>query len=42
MASRRFHPAFTKELLAPLSEVLEAIYDHIVQHGTLPPPASEQ
>jgi DNA-binding MarR family transcriptional regulator len=30
-----------KELLAPLSEALEAIYDHIVQHGTLPPPTSE-
>jgi hypothetical protein len=30
-----------KELLAPLSEALEAIYDHIVRHGTLPAPASE-
>jgi hypothetical protein len=25
----------------PLTEALEAIYDHVVQHGTLPAPASE-
>jgi DNA-binding MarR family transcriptional regulator len=37
-----FFGGLPKELLAPLSEALEAIYDHIVQHGTLPPPASEQ
>ena len=30
-----------KELLAPLTEAREAIYGHIVQDGTLPPPKSE-
>ena len=33
-----FFGGLPKELLAPLSEALEAIYDHIVEHGTLPPP----
>jgi hypothetical protein len=28
-----------KDLLAPLKEALEEIYEHIVQHGTLPAPA---
>jgi DNA-binding MarR family transcriptional regulator len=36
-----FFEGLPKELLAPLSEALDAIYDHIGQHGTLPPPASE-
>jgi DNA-binding MarR family transcriptional regulator len=33
-----FFEGLPKELLAPLTEALEAIYGHIVQHGTLPPP----
>jgi DNA-binding MarR family transcriptional regulator len=36
-----FFEGLPKGLLAPLTEALEAIYDHIVEHGTLPPPASE-
>jgi DNA-binding MarR family transcriptional regulator len=35
-----FFGGLPNELLAPLSEALEAIYDHIVQHGTLPAPGS--
>ena len=27
--------------MVPRSEALEAIYDHIIEHGTLPAPASE-
>jgi len=34
-----FFGGLPKELLAPLSEALEAIHEHIVQHGTLPAPA---
>jgi DNA-binding MarR family transcriptional regulator len=41
LVRRLFFGGLPKELLAPLSEALEAIYDHIVQHGTLPAPASE-
>ena len=36
-----FFEGLPKQLLAPLSEALETIDDHIVQHGTLPAPASE-
>jgi DNA-binding MarR family transcriptional regulator len=36
-----FFEGLPKERLAPLSEALEAIYDHVVQYGTLPAPASE-
>jgi DNA-binding MarR family transcriptional regulator len=36
-----FFGGLPKELLAPLSQALEAIYDHIVEHGTLPAPASQ-
>jgi len=36
-----FFEGLPKEQLAPLTEALEAIYDHVVQHGTLPAPASE-
>jgi hypothetical protein len=36
-----FFEGLPKERLVPLSEALEAIYDHVVQHGTLPAPASE-
>ncbi len=36
-----FFGGLPKEMLAPLSEALEAIYDHIVEHGTLPAPTSE-
>ena len=33
-----FFEGLPRELLAPLTEALEAIYGHIVQYGTLPPP----
>jgi DNA-binding MarR family transcriptional regulator len=33
-----FFGGLPKELIAPLSQALEAIYDHIVEHGTLPSP----
>jgi hypothetical protein len=33
-----FFGGLSKELLALMSEALEAKYDHIVQHGTLPAP----
>lgn len=33
-----FFEGLPKESLAPLTEALEAIYSHIVEHGTLPPP----
>jgi DNA-binding MarR family transcriptional regulator len=36
-----FFGGLPKEQLAPLSDALEAIYDHILQHGTLPAPACE-
>jgi DNA-binding MarR family transcriptional regulator len=36
-----FFEGLPKGLLVPLTDALQAIYDHIVQHGTLPPPASE-
>jgi DNA-binding MarR family transcriptional regulator len=37
-----FFGGLPKELLVPLSQALEAIYDHIVEHGTLPSPVAEQ
>lgn len=37
-----FFGGLPKELLGPLSEALEAIYDHIVRHGTLPAPAPDR
>ena len=36
-----FFEGLPKELPGPLTEALEAIDDHVVQHGTLPAPASE-
>lgn len=39
---RLFFGGLSKELLTPLSESLEEIYEHIVQHGTLPAPTSER
>src|SRR4029077_11484704 len=36
-----FFDGLPKELVAPLSEALEAVYAHVVEHGTLPAPASE-
>ena len=36
-----FFGGLPKELLGPLSQALEAIYEHIVRNGTLPPPASD-
>jgi DNA-binding MarR family transcriptional regulator len=36
-----FFGGLPKELLVPMSQALEAIYDHVVEHGTLPAPASE-
>ena len=41
LVRRLFFGGLPKELLVPVSEALDAIYDHIVQHGTLPAPASE-
>jgi DNA-binding MarR family transcriptional regulator len=41
LVRRLFFAGLPKELLAPLSAALEAIYEHIVQHGTLPAPVSE-
>ena len=41
LVRRLFFGGLPKELLAPVSEALDAVYDHIVQHGTLPAPASE-
>ena len=35
---RLFFGGLSKELVAPLCEALDAMYDHIVQHGTLPAP----
>ena len=37
-----FFGGLPEELLAPLSQALQAIYDHVVEHGTLPSPASER
>jgi DNA-binding MarR family transcriptional regulator len=36
-----FFGGLPKELLAPLGQALEAIHDHVVEHGTLPAPAPE-
>src|SRR5579863_5621078 len=36
-----FFGGLPKELLAPLGQALEAVYDHVVEHGTLPAPTSE-
>jgi DNA-binding MarR family transcriptional regulator len=41
LVRRLFFGGLPRDLLGPLSEALEAIYDHIAQHGTLPPPAPE-
>jgi hypothetical protein len=35
-----FFGGLSKELVAPLCEALDAIYDRVVQHGTLPAPGS--
>ncbi len=40
LVRRLFFEGLPKELLFPLSTALEAIYDHIVHHGTLPAPRS--
>ena len=37
-----FFGGLPKELLAPLSQALEAIYDHIIENGTLPSRGAEQ
>jgi DNA-binding MarR family transcriptional regulator len=39
LVRRLFFAGLPRELLAPLTEALEAIHDHTVQHGTLPAPA---
>lgn len=41
LVRRLFFGGLPKDLLDPLSEALEAIYDHVVQHGSLPAPTSE-
>jgi DNA-binding MarR family transcriptional regulator len=40
LVRRLFFAGLPKDLLSPLSEALEAIYDHIVLNGTLPAPTS--
>ena len=42
LVRRLFFGGLPRELLSPLQAALDAIYDHIVQHGTLPSPASER
>lgn len=37
-----FFGGLPRELLAPMSQALEAIYVHVVEHGTLPAPTSER
>lgn len=37
-----FFGGLPKDLLAPLSAALEGIYDHIIEHGTLPAPAADR
>jgi DNA-binding MarR family transcriptional regulator len=41
LVRRLFFGGLPKDLLVPLSQALEAIYEHIVEHGTLPPPSPE-
>jgi DNA-binding MarR family transcriptional regulator len=41
LVRRLFFAGLPKDLLSPLGEALEAIYDHVVQHGSLPAPTSE-
>ena len=41
LVRRLFFGGLPKDLLAPFSKALEAIYDHVVQNGTLPAPTSE-
>jgi DNA-binding MarR family transcriptional regulator len=41
LVRRLFFGGLPRELLAPLCAALDAIYGHIVEHGTLPGPASE-
>jgi DNA-binding MarR family transcriptional regulator len=38
LVRRLFFGGLSRELVAPLCEALDAIYDQIVQHGTLPAP----
>jgi DNA-binding MarR family transcriptional regulator len=42
LVRRLFFGGLPQELLVPLCDALDAIHDHIVQHGTLPSPASER
>ena len=41
LVRRLFFGGLPKDLLGPLSQALEAVYEHIVEHGTLPPPSPE-
>ncbi len=41
LVRRLFFGGLPRDLLGPLSQALEAIYEHIVEHGTLPPPSPE-
>jgi DNA-binding MarR family transcriptional regulator len=36
-----FFGGLPRELLTPMSQALEAIYGHVVEHGTLPAPTSD-
>ncbi|MGH9123092.1 MAG: MarR family winged helix-turn-helix transcriptional regulator, partial [Acidimicrobiales bacterium] len=40
LVRRLFFECLPQELLSPLREALEAIYSHIVEHGTLPAPGA--
>jgi len=37
-----FFGGLPKELVVPLSEAFEAVYEHLIEHGTLPGPAPER
>jgi len=41
LVRRLFFGGLPKELLGPMSQALEAIHAHVVEHGTLPAPASK-
>ena len=42
LVRRLFFGGLPHDLLVPLSEAFEAIYDNIIEHGTLPRPSEER
>jgi DNA-binding MarR family transcriptional regulator len=40
LVRKLFFDGLPKELVRPLSDAFEAVYDHILSHGTLPGPSS--